>query len=99
MDKNSLTGNFYYKIPYVSHGFVYKYLCKIKTSKATGFDEISARFLKLFAPYITDSIVKLCNLSIREDRFSNTSANKWCEENKMQLSIIKIKVALVGSKQ
>ena len=62
----------FYKIPYVSHGFVYKYLCKIKTSKATGFDEISARFLKLFAPYITDSIVKLCNLSIREDRFPNT---------------------------
>ena len=71
VDKNSSPGDFY-KIPYVSHGFVYKYLCKIKTSKATGFDEISARFLKLFAPYITDSIVKLCNLSIREDRFPNT---------------------------
>ena len=28
-----------------------------------------------------------------------TSANKWCEDNKMQLSIIKTKVALVGSKQ
>ena len=71
VDKNSSPGNFS-KIPYVSHGFVYKYLCKIKTSKATGFDEISARFLKLFAPYITDSIVKLCNLSKREDRFPNT---------------------------
>ena len=30
-----------------------KYLCKIKISKATGFDEISERFLKLFAPYLT----------------------------------------------
>ena len=38
-----------------SHGFVFKYLCKIKNSKATGFDEISARFLKLFAPYSKDS--------------------------------------------
>ena len=28
-----------------------------------------------------------------------TSANKWCENNKMKLSIIKTKVALVGSKQ
>ena len=28
-----------------------------------------------------------------------TSANKWCEDNIMQLSIIKTKVALVGSKQ
>ena len=27
-----------------------------------------------------------------------TSANKWCENNKMKLSIIKTKVALVGSK-
>ena len=26
----------------------------------------------MFAPYITDSIVKLCNLSIREDKFPNT---------------------------
>ena len=73
VDKNSSPGIFY-KIPYVSHGFVFKYmyLCKIKTSKATGFDKISARFLKLFAPYITDSIVRLCNLSIRKNRFPNT---------------------------
>ena len=28
-----------------------------------------------------------------------TSANKWCENNKIKLSIIKTKVALVGSKQ
>ena len=28
-----------------------------------------------------------------------TSGNKWCEDNKMQLSIIKTKGALVGSKQ
>ena len=74
MDKNSSPGKFY-KIRYVSHGFVLKYLCKIKTSKATGFEDISARYLKLFAPYIIDSIVsivKLCNLSIRAHRFPNT---------------------------
>ena len=70
VDKNSSPGKFY-KIPYVSHGFVFKYLCKIKTSKATSFGEISARFKKLFAPYKTDSIVKLCNLNIREHRFPN----------------------------
>ena len=28
-----------------------------------------------------------------------TSADNWCEENKMKLSIIKTKVALVGSRQ
>ena len=70
VDKNSSGVTF--KIPHVSHGFVFKYLCKIKISKATGFDEISARFLKLFAPYLTDSITKICNLSITENRFPST---------------------------
>ena len=59
-DKNSSGVTF--KIPHVSHGFVFKYLS----------DEISARFLKLFAPYITDSIAKICNLSITENRFTST---------------------------
>ena len=29
----------------------------------------------------------------------DTSANKWCENNKMKLSIIKTRVALVGLEQ
>ena len=60
------------KIPHVSHGFVFKYLFKVKISKAIGFDEISVIFLKLFAPYLTDSITKICNLSITENRFPST---------------------------
>ena len=56
VDKNSSGVTF--KIPHVSHGFVFKYLCNIKISKATGFDEMSARFLNFFAPYLTDSITK-----------------------------------------
>ena len=40
--------------------------------KATDFDEIGARFLKLFAPYPPDSITKICNLSITENRFPST---------------------------
>ena len=70
VDKNSSGVTF--KIPHVSHCFFFKYLCKINISKATGFDKISARFLKLFVPYLTDSITKICNLSITENRFPST---------------------------
>ena len=41
----------------------------MKENKATGHDDISARFIKLTAPYITDSIVKICNCSIKTGCF------------------------------
>ena len=50
-----------YNIPPISHAFVFKFLSSLKSSKATGLDGISAKYFKMFAPYITDSIVKLCN--------------------------------------
>ena len=56
-----------YNIPSISHAFVFKFLPSLKSSKATGLDgRISAKYLKMFAPYITDNIVKLCNVSIAE---------------------------------
>ena len=53
-------------IPPISHAFVFKFLSSLKFSKATSRDGISATYLKMFAPYITDSIVKLCKVSIAE---------------------------------
>ena len=44
----------------------------MKGNKSTGHDDISARFIKLTAPYITDSIVKLCNSSIKKGYFPDT---------------------------
>ena len=57
-----------YNIP-ISHAFVFKFLSSLRSSKATGLDGISVQYLKMFSPYITDSIVKLCNVSIAEGKF------------------------------
>ena len=61
-----------YNIPPISHAFVFKFLSSLKSSKATGLDGISAKYLKMFAPYITDSMVKLCNVSIAEGQFPDS---------------------------
>ena len=44
----------------------------MKGNKSTGDDDISARFIKLAGPYITDTIVKICNCSIKTGRFPDT---------------------------
>ena len=62
-----------FEIPLVSHQFVYNYIKDMKRNKSTGDDDISARFIKLAGPYIiTDSIVKICNCSIKTGRFPDT---------------------------
>ena len=61
-----------FEIPLISHQFVYNYIKDMKGNKSTGDDDISARFIKLAGPYITDSIVKICNCSIKTGRFSDT---------------------------
>ena len=43
-----------------------------KVSQASDYHWYVQLYLKLFAPYITDSIVRLCNLSIRDNIFPNT---------------------------
>ncbi len=59
-----------FKIPPITHEFVFKYLTDLQAKKATGLDDISARFLKLTAPYVTDSIVKMSNISIKTNSFA-----------------------------
>ena len=57
-------------------------------------------YISLFADDATAHHSSKCTQIITQ-KLQNvaTSANKWCKNNKMKLSIIKIKVALVGSKQ
>ena len=47
-----------FKIRLISHQSVFKYINEKKGNTSTGHDNISSRFRKLTAPYITDSIVK-----------------------------------------
>ena len=61
-----------YNIPPISHEFVFKFISSLKSSKATGLDGTSAKYLKMFAPYITVSVVKLCNVSIVEGQFPDS---------------------------
>ena len=43
----------------IIHQFILKYINERQGNKSTGHDDISARFIKFIAPYITDSIVKI----------------------------------------
>ena len=61
-----------FEIILISHQFVYNYIKYMKRTKPTGGDDMSARFIKLAGPYITDSIVKICNCSIKTGRFPDT---------------------------
>ena len=61
-----------FEIPLISHQFVYNYIKDMKGNKSTSDDDISARFIKLAGPYITDSIVKICNCSIKTGRLPDT---------------------------
>ena len=44
----------------------------MKGNKSTGDDDISARFIKVAGPYITDLIIKICKCSIKTGRFPDT---------------------------
>ena len=59
----------YFEIPQISHEFVIKYLNTMPVEKGTGLDDIRALFLKSAATPLSDSIVKICNLSIRAGVF------------------------------
>ena len=43
---------------------VYKLINKLKNKKSSGFDDLSAKFLKLCAPYISSSLANIFNASI-----------------------------------
>ena len=42
---------------------VQKFLTKLDVIKATGLDNIEAKFLKVTGPFITKTLVEICNLS------------------------------------
>ena len=58
----------YFEIPQISREFVIKYL-NTPVKKGTGLDDIQALFLRSAATPLSDSIVKICNLSIRSGVF------------------------------
>ena len=59
----------------ISQEKVEKYLKNIDITKATGSDNIGARLLKLAAPFISDSLMYICNQSI----LNSTFPDKWKE--------------------
>ena len=64
-----------FSIPCISQEKVKKYLKNIDITKATGSDNIGARLLKLAAPFISDSLMFICNQSI----LNSTFPDKWKE--------------------
>ena len=75
--EKSVPPNNSFEIPLISHQFVYNYIKDIKGDKSTGNDDISARFIKLAGPYITDSIVKIVIVALKLGVFQ--TLGKWQE--------------------
>lgn len=65
--------NEFFSIPFMQTEFVQRYIEQLNVTKATGLDDISAKFLKLGGPALYESITNLCNLSI----MTNTFPDKW----------------------
>ena len=50
-----------FDIPQVSASFIHKQLCNLKVNKATGIDEISAKYLKVSAADISEPLATVTN--------------------------------------
>lgn len=53
----------------MQNAFIHKFLATIDPTKATQLDNIGANILKLSAPFIADSLTRICNLSIQTGVF------------------------------
>ena len=62
--KNKLPQDVRYHIPLLTLTFVRRQLQSLDTSKATGLDELSAKFLKKSTDIIAEPLTKIFNLSI-----------------------------------
>ena len=58
-----------FRIPSIREEWVRMTLSTLDPSKATGLDSISAKVLRVTAPYITKIVTKICNHSIEHDTF------------------------------
>lgn len=65
--------NNFFKIPLMTEVHVENFIKKLDSTKATGLDDIGAKYLKLAGPYITKTLTQICNLSIS----SNTFPSSW----------------------
>ena len=61
--------NSLFKLPLLTEFDVERFLRKLDTRKATGLDNIDAKFLKLAAPFILNSLKEIRNLSINIKTF------------------------------
>ena len=62
----------YFSIPLIAQHNVLKHLKRLNVSKSTGLDHIGPRLLKISAPYISEPLTTLINMSILQASFPNT---------------------------
>ena len=67
--ESKIPGDIVINIPNITCSFIQNQLQNLKVSKATGIDELSARYLKLSASVISEPLTKILNLSIDTGTF------------------------------
>ena len=68
--KQKTSGQDPFVIPYLSISELGKYISRLEEKKSSGLNCISSRLLKLFLPYIIDSLTYVFNLCIEKNVFS-----------------------------
>ena len=58
-----------FSIPAITSSQIGRIILKISPNKTSGIDKISARFLRMAAPAISDSLAKIINLSFTQGKF------------------------------
>ena len=58
-----------FKFTDITPDFVYKQICNMNNDKSPGLDGLNVKLLKLAAPYISNCIAHICNLSLYSSQF------------------------------
>ena len=72
---SKLPADTFFNMPMLNNEKVLKFLNGLDVSKSTGADDVGPRLLRMAAPFITDSLTYICNLSIK----TSTFPDKWKE--------------------
>ncbi len=67
--KENHTNNVTFNLKHVKSDYVYKILCKLKINKATGYDNVPPKMVKICAEELSETLAELVNQAFTNNRF------------------------------
>ncbi len=67
--KENHTNNITFNCKHVKSDYVYKLLCKLNINKATGYDNVPPKMVKICAEELSETLAELVNQAFTDNRF------------------------------